>query len=684
MSSTASTTDKTVAKVDNLDNAERKITNTAKKASNEHQKLDFVLKNIGRLLITAGFNAVKMAGNILGAGSAAVTAGLALAKLAVATAHYAAAVGPAAAALLPLAAGALFVKQVVVLAGPAMLKAITPITAAWTKQGVAVGKLASAGIRPLAQAFVKANFPAISKSMDSIAKSTNQAATFAIKWSNSAAGQKVIAQLAGDAADAFKRLAPFVTALGISLALMAGRISHVSFKNFGDAAQYVLTKLNAFVDSITEAKVQHAFDTIKSTGEAAGRGLRALGNGLKFVQEHMNTINMVRQAIAGLAIVVGIATGGWLAILGGAITLVVMNWSTLVDVFHRVSDWVTNLGQKFPSLSGPMDAVRGVVNDIKDAFGAFVDDIGPHVQPFLDRVGDAFIRLQPAITGVISLLGDSIAFWLRFAGPILGVVIAAIGLIIDGFSHLVEFVTFAVAGIEQAFGDMLSPLAKIAKKLHLPFADAFQEAADDAHRAAARMTANLAQTKVDLAVREVDRLQKKVNSLKGKKVKTEADRKAIADSEARIRQLNRNIQNLRGKTVTIHVNTQYAIYGNKGGSYQGGTFVPNKWMGGAVRGPGSGTSDSILTRLSNGEHIISAAEVKRLGGHAAIERLRKGITAGGQASTAPAGYRSGGGGGVVLLRIESGGSSMDDLLVQIMRKAVRVKGGGNVQKALGQ
>ena len=45
--------------------------------------------------------------------------------------------------------------------------------------------------------------------------------------------------------------------------------------------------------------------------------------------------------------------------------------------------------------------------------------------------------------------------------------------------------------------------------------------------------------------------------------------------------------------------------------------------GGMVRGPGSGTSDSIATRLSDGEHVTRAASVSRLG-----ERFMAGINAG--------------------------------------------------------
>ncbi|WP_171913278.1 phage tail tape measure protein [Paraburkholderia xenovorans] len=46
--------------------------------------------------------------------------------------------------------------------------------------------------------------------------------------------------------------------------------------------------------------------------------------------------------------------------------------------------------------------------------------------------------------------------------------------------------------------------------------------------------------------------------------------------------------------------------------------------GGVLSGPGSGTSDSILIRASNGEGILTAATVDRLGGASAIDALNRG------------------------------------------------------------
>jgi len=54
-----------------------------------------------------------------------------------------------------------------------------------------------------------------------------------------------------------------------------------------------------------------------------------------------------------------------------------------------------------------------------------------------------------------------------------------------------------------------------------------------------------------------------------------------------------------------------------------------KATGGAIVGAGTATSDSIPALLSNGEHVLTAAEVAAAGGHGAIFALRKAILTGG-------------------------------------------------------
>lgn len=58
---------------------------------------------------------------------------------------------------------------------------------------------------------------------------------------------------------------------------------------------------------------------------------------------------------------------------------------------------------------------------------------------------------------------------------------------------------------------------------------------------------------------------------------------------------------------------------------QGG---PKLAGGGAVYGPGTGTSDDVPALLSNGEHVLTASEVRALGGQSAVYRMRSAARAG--------------------------------------------------------
>ena len=77
----------------------------------------------------------------------------------------------------------------------------------------------------------------------------------------------------------------------------------------------------------------------------------------------------------------------------------------------------------------------------------------------------------------------------------------------------------------------------------------------------------------------------------------------ITQAEGQIAALQNQLAALQDKTVTVTVQTVQA----------GGGDVPAFASGGRINGPGSGTSDSILARVSNGEYIVKAAAVNHYG-----------------------------------------------------------------------
>lgn len=58
------------------------------------------------------------------------------------------------------------------------------------------------------------------------------------------------------------------------------------------------------------------------------------------------------------------------------------------------------------------------------------------------------------------------------------------------------------------------------------------------------------------------------------------------------------------------------------------TPIAENATGGAIRGPGTGTSDDILSWLSNGEHVLTAADVDALGGQGGVYALRSLVKSG--------------------------------------------------------
>jgi TP901 family phage tail tape measure protein len=89
-------------------------------------------------------------------------------------------------------------------------------------------------------------------------------------------------------------------------------------------------------------------------------------------------------------------------------------------------------------------------------------------------------------------------------------------------------------------------------------------------------------------------------------------------------------ENARGRSIRIQ--TIIANGGNTGAGLA---------TGGPVFGPGTETSDSIAARLSNNEHVWTAAEVKGAGGHASVARIRAAARAGSLRSGVP-GFAHGG------------------------------------------
>lgn len=90
------------------------------------------------------------------------------------------------------------------------------------------------------------------------------------------------------------------------------------------------------------------------------------------------------------------------------------------------------------------------------------------------------------------------------------------------------------------------------------------------------------------------------------------------DTGPAIQRINAFVDEMSRRTIYLRVDT----YGETSRYSGPGNYVARA-SGGPIFGPGSGTSDSILARVSNGEWVIRAASVRKYG-HAMLDAINRG------------------------------------------------------------
>ena len=117
--------------------------------------------------------------------------------------------------------------------------------------------------------------------------------------------------------------------------------------------------------------------------------------------------------------------------------------------------------------------------------------------------------------------------------------------------------------------------------------------------------------------------------------------------------------------------------------------------GGPVYGPGTSTSDSIPARLSNGENVLSANDVRNLGGQSAVEALKRDAS---RQRSLSSGGNAGAGGGISVTNVfnveanDTGGSveqqlaQLAPMIEQISRQSVlqAIEDGGPLARGVGR
>lgn len=326
---------------------------------------------------------------------------------------------------------------------------------------------------------------------------------------------------------------------------------------------------------------------------------------------------------------------------------------------------------------------------IMDAWNVFAPVFGEQWNEFMRELGGAFgemadlVKKHPteiaaALEGVFEILtflidivtffgkvwvftlqnaGDAVGFLLQTAQGMAMVILGVFDGIISGAAKAFGWIPGVgddIKGANRAFdsfrNEVVSDLEEMANKAY-----GWDNSLNQANRKRT-LQADIASWQAKLTTARRD-LKKTTNQKARAKLTAN-----IADLENKVARARAQLNALNGKTATTYVRTyQYT-------SVAAGTARSGLAHGGISRAATGGARNNMTLVGEQGPELVDLAPGSHVRSNSDSRRLMRG----------------GGGGGATVLKIESGGSRIDDLLVWVLRNAIRKGGGsGDVQMFLG-
>lgn len=419
---------------------ESKNRRNAEKAGD--QAGDSFVKRMGtKLLAGIGQSVLPAIGAALNLGLAAAPA---VAATGVAIYQVAGAAIAAAPAVLALGAAFTITKLAVAALLPAVQKSLSPISDEFKKVTEEASKLATRGVRPLAQEFVRVNFPMVRTFMNQIAGATNGVVTSTLRWLNTIPGQQAITNILGATGAAVQRLAPYLSSVTTSFIAMIGRIAGVSLAAGSNGLTGVLHKLEIIMDRVTGETVQAGLDKLKATFDSVRNAVQTtahwIGVAVGFYRQYRTEINLIADALGILAIV-----------FGGPVTAIVALIGMVVRHFDLIRTTYQNLMASFQSstqgpafLNNLKAAVDIVVPAVVNGFHTIWAAIGPTLSKIWTQITT---QLIPAFGEFVLAMAPVLAFFVDRLVPIISVAMKTVLTVISGAISIITGIFKIFTGV---------------------------------------------------------------------------------------------------------------------------------------------------------------------------------------------------------------------------------------------
>jgi len=355
----------------------------------------------------------------------------------------------AAPALVAFAVAGIFVKTTlsqIFKEGSAARLALEPIAHAFKHAGEHASEMASRGIKPLAQEFVKMNFPAIRSAMDNIGIATNKVMKGFLGWANSTQGVKTIRNILDPIGKTMIELAPKIAETAISFAKMLGRIMGVSMAAGKNGLSGIMDKLIEVMDKINAKSVGGGLSKLKDTVTAVRDAISTLVGWIKqavaIYELYQTKFALLADAIALIAI----AFGGPVIAVIAAVGIIIRHFDEIKAAYQTFVDFFT----KTPEGAGFLDDIKSAASEvwphIVEAFEKIKEAVMPVLSEIFTKLKEEFI---PAFGDLIDALAPVVSFFIDILGPFVAETMEGILTVISG-------VITVIVGIFKVFTGILT------------------------------------------------------------------------------------------------------------------------------------------------------------------------------------------------------------------------------------
>lgn len=367
-------------------------------------------------------------------------------------------------------------------------------------------------------------------------------------------------------------LGPLFSALGTAVSQMAGPLGQLGGV-FADALTALLPTLTQLINALATG-LGPVLPVISNLLNAIGQALIPL----------VPPFSQIAQIIGNALITAVNAIAPVLPTIAQA----------FADVLKAVAPLVEPLAKIIATIAG---AVAQNISALANALAPVVEQFAQGLGPVIPILNDAFAKLVPIFAQVAGILGQALAQALQTIMPVLPQLVTAWTNMFIALAPLLPKLAELGAQLLPVLADIIVRLAPLVIDLLNAFT-------------------SFVNFIVPILIPALDHMKDTI------KTGWEVIRGVWDAMQTALDQIHQKFADIVGKIIKLwsdlvdKIDSPFKVAGSAAGKILGSVWdaVSGHADGGYIEGPGTGTSDSIVARLSNGEYVVNAASTSKYRG----------------------------------------------------------------------